>query len=68
MRRLNKTKRERLAVIEDQIAQLRRSLRDYEMAALATDDEAEDSDLGEIENLELEILVLEQERDELTGN
>lgn len=67
MRRLNKTKRKRLAVIEDQIAQLRRSLRDYEMAALATDGEVEDSDLGEIENLELEILVLEQERDEITG-
>lgn len=64
---MNKRKRERVAQLDDQIAQLQRSLRDYELAALANDDEAEDSDLNEIQNLELEILVLQQERDEITG-
>lgn len=65
--KLNAKQHQRVVQLDDQIAQLQRSLRDYELAALATDDEADDSDLAEIENLELEILVLQQERDEITG-
>jgi len=55
MARLNKAQRERLAQIDDQLQRLKS---DYDKAYAAGED---------YDDLELEMLVLEQERDELTS-
>lgn len=66
-RRPSKRQRaERVTQIDDQISQLRRKLRDIEME-LANDGEDKDDLAEQRQNLDLEILVLEQERDELTS-
>jgi hypothetical protein len=54
--RLTKTQRERVAVIDDQIRLLKS---DYQKACAEGED---------VSTIELEILVLEQERDEITGD